>query len=125
MVTGSHTEDNARVIKENRFGFAGVGDESGTCKGVTATSAPPATSLGKCKSKNRVFIGGHRLIKIKVNNAKVCERRCRANTKCTHWTFYWKKFKIRKLRKHCVLWSGEISKVKKTNRAVSGAIDKC
>merc|ERR1712142_128870 len=33
VATGSATEDNARVIKENRFGFAAVGDESGTCGG--------------------------------------------------------------------------------------------
>jgi len=32
-ITGSKYQDNARVIKENRFGFAAVGDESGTCGG--------------------------------------------------------------------------------------------
>ena len=45
VVTGSATEDNARVIRENRFGFAAVGDESGKCESVTATSAPPVPSL--------------------------------------------------------------------------------
>ena len=126
VVTGSDTEDNARVIKENRFGFAGVGDESGTCEGVTATLTPPViTSLGECRRNRRLFIGGHRLDKIKVKKEKVCEDKCRANTKCTHWTFYKRKFKKRKLRKHCVLMSGEILKVKKEKLVVSGAIDKC
>jgi len=31
MTTGSSTEDNARVLTENRFAFAAVGDESGDC----------------------------------------------------------------------------------------------
>jgi len=31
VITGTDTEDSARVIKENRFGFAAVGDESGIC----------------------------------------------------------------------------------------------
>jgi len=42
-VTGSDTEDTARVIKENRFGFAGVGDESGTCESTT-TRKPTTTT---------------------------------------------------------------------------------
>ena len=29
IITGSATEDNARVIRENRFAMAAVGDESG------------------------------------------------------------------------------------------------
>jgi len=125
VVTGSETEDNARVIKENRFGFAGVGDESGTCEGVTATTAPPAPSLGECKSVNMVFVGGDTLAKTKVKNAKVCEDKCWDKMDCTHWTFYDKKFKQKKLRKRCVLMSGEISKIQKTKKAISGAIDKC
>jgi len=31
-ITGSTENDNARVIKENRFGFEAVGDESGSCR---------------------------------------------------------------------------------------------
>jgi len=31
-ITGSAGKDNARVIKENRFGFEAVGDESGSCR---------------------------------------------------------------------------------------------
>merc|ERR1712142_465120 len=42
-VTGSDTEDTARVIKENRFGFAGVGDESGSCDSTT-TRKPTTTT---------------------------------------------------------------------------------
>ena len=125
VVTGSDSEDNARVIKENRFGFAAVGDESGTCEEATATSTPPVTSLGECKSINRLFIGGDTLAKTKVKNAKVCEDKCWDNMDCTHWTFFDKKFKQKKLRKRCVLMSGDISKVEKTKKAVSGAIDKC
>merc|ERR1711892_1022276 len=41
--TGSDTEDTARVIKENRFGFAAVGDESASCSSHT-TSAPVTTT---------------------------------------------------------------------------------
>merc|ERR1711892_1032830 len=41
--TGSDTEDTARVIKENRFGFAAVGDESASCSSHT-TSAPVSTT---------------------------------------------------------------------------------
>ena len=125
VATGSRTEDNARVIKENRFGFAAVGDESGRCKGATATSAPPVASLGKCKSKNRLYIGGKKLAKYKVKRSERCQKKCRTYIKCTHWTFYYKNHKKKKLRKRCFLMSGEISKIKKTTRAVSGAIKKC
>merc|ERR1740128_486353 len=38
--TGSELEDNARVIKENRFGMAALGDESGTCDWSFSTEAP-------------------------------------------------------------------------------------
>ena len=38
--TGSDLEDNARVIKENRFGMAALGDETGTCDWSFSTEAP-------------------------------------------------------------------------------------
>merc|ERR1712137_1044199 len=38
--TGSELEDNARVIKENRFGMAALGDETGTCDWSFSTEAP-------------------------------------------------------------------------------------
>lgn len=43
VITGSATEDNARVIRENRFGMAAVGDESGTCDWVFSSTAAPTT----------------------------------------------------------------------------------
>ena len=43
--TGSDTEDTARLIKENRFGFAAVGDESGTCAShITTTTTTTKTT---------------------------------------------------------------------------------
>jgi len=44
-ITGTATEDNARVIRENRFGMAAVGDEQGTCDWqFSSTAKPPATT---------------------------------------------------------------------------------
>jgi hypothetical protein len=60
VVTGTEEENNARVIREHRFAFAAIGDESSTCGSPTnattqgptvgpsqtnaTTQAPPATS---------------------------------------------------------------------------------
>jgi len=139
--TGSDTEDTARVIKENRFGFAAVGDESETCSTPTSTapvtstatvtstapftatppasSTPQVTSLGTCKSLNQLYIGGDVISKSKVKGVNACQYSCFDNISCTHWTFYQNK------RKRCVLMSGEITKVKKRKKVVSGTIDQC
>merc|ERR1711874_161780 len=42
--TGSKTQNCARVIKENRFAFAAVGDESGTCSSMPTTAATTTTT---------------------------------------------------------------------------------
>ena len=44
VATGTKTQDNARVIKENRFAMAAVGDESGTCSTMSTTSSTTATT---------------------------------------------------------------------------------
>jgi len=43
-VTGTEDDNNARVIRENRFGMAAVGDESGTCDWVAPTTTTIATT---------------------------------------------------------------------------------
>merc|ERR1740131_792534 len=43
IITGSATEDNARVFRENRFAMAAVGDESGTCDWNFSSTAAPTT----------------------------------------------------------------------------------
>ena len=41
--------NNAKVIRDNRFAFASLGDESATCSdGTVSTSAPTNTSTGAC-----------------------------------------------------------------------------
>merc|ERR1711862_1088239 len=45
IITGTATEDNARVIRENRFGMAAIGDEQGACDwNFSSTEKPPATT---------------------------------------------------------------------------------
>merc|ERR1719228_311294 len=44
VATGTKTQDNARVIKENRFAFAAVGDESGTCSSMPTTASTTSAS---------------------------------------------------------------------------------
>jgi len=44
VATGTKTQDNARVIKENRFAMAAVGDESGTCSTATTSTARATTA---------------------------------------------------------------------------------
>ena len=44
VATGTKTQDNTRVIKENRFAMAAVGDESGTCSTMSTTSSTTATT---------------------------------------------------------------------------------
>merc|ERR1711892_780091 len=123
--TGSDTEDTARVLRENRFGFAAVGDESGTCSAPTTTTSAPVTALGKCKSTNKMYVGGDTLSKAKVKNVDVCQDNCFENPDCTHWTFYKGKFPKKFQRKRCVLMSGEIIEVVNTKKAVSGAVAQC
>merc|ERR1711892_1296379 len=123
--TGSDTEDTARVLRENRFGFAAVGDESGTCSAPTTTTSAPVPALGKCKSTNKVYVGGDTLSKAKVKNVDVCQDNCFNNPECTHWTFYKGKFPKKFQRKRCVLMSGEIIEVVNTKKAVSGAVAQC
>ena len=59
--TGSGLEDNARVIRENRFGMAALGDESGTCdwsfSTVTYTVVEKRLTLSEAK-KHCEAIGG-------------------------------------------------------------------
>merc|ERR1711892_1162833 len=123
--TGSDTEDTARVLRENRFGFAAVGDESGTCSAPTTTTSAPVPALGKCKSTNKVYVGGDTLSKAKVKNVDVCQDNCFDNPDCTHWTFYKGKFPKKFQRKRCVLMSGKITEVVNTKKAVSGAVAQC
>ena len=53
-ITGTPTgvagvSNNAKVIRDNRFAFASLGDESATCSdGTVSTSAPTNTSTGAC-----------------------------------------------------------------------------
>ena len=129
-VTGSDTEDTARVIKENRFGFAAVGDESETCGSTATTSTPvttnaPVSKLGKCRGLNTLYTGGDKISKSKVKNDKICKSNCVGELSCTHWIFYQNKYPKKNLRKRCVLMAGEIKEVIKTKKAVSGAIEKC
>merc|ERR1712002_529259 len=44
VATGTAEENNARVIREHRFAFADIGDESSSCEATTQppTTAPPA-----------------------------------------------------------------------------------
>merc|ERR1711892_1073133 len=121
--TGSDTEDTARVIKENRFGFAAVGDESASCS--SHTTIEPVTFLGKCIDVNKLYFGGKQISKIKVKKATVCEDKCFENDECTHWTFYERGYPTKNLRKRCVLMSGNVTEVRKTKKVVSGAIDQC
>merc|ERR1711892_694903 len=133
--TGSATENNARVIKENRFGFAAVGDESGTCSlpstsaPVTTTATPvtttaaPATIKAKCSVKNKLYSGGKRVSKSKVKDEHACEESCFQATNCTYWNFFNRGYVRKNLRRQCILFSGKIRKVTKKKKAFSGAID--
>jgi len=131
-VTGSETEDNARVIKENRFGFAAVGEETGSCgasQPVTteepATTVAPATGLGECQSSNSIYSGGVRLEKAKRKTATACQRNCVKNGDCTHWIYYHGKYEVRRKRKQCFLMSGEVTQIISTRRVTSGKIASC
>jgi len=44
VATGTKLQDNARVIKENRFAMAAVGDESGTCSTMPTTASTTTAS---------------------------------------------------------------------------------
>merc|ERR1711872_160391 len=123
VATGSETEDNARVIKENRFGFAAVGEETGSCgasQPVTteepATTGAPATGLGECQSSNSIYSGGVRLEKAKRKTATACQRNCVKNKDCTHWIYYHGKYEVRRKRKQCFLMSGEVTQIISTRR---------
>merc|ERR1712198_537301 len=132
-ITGSDIEDTARVIKENRFGFAAVGDETGSCDMATTTASPPVTtptpstptSLGNCLSKNKMYIGGKRISKAKSKSTKTCESSCKKKKNCTYWTYYTNRYSKKRSRKQCILMSGRITKVMKAKNVVSGAIKKC
>jgi len=43
VATGTEEEDNARVIREHRFAFADIGDESNVCESTTSTT--PTTTI--------------------------------------------------------------------------------
>merc|ERR1711915_341673 len=133
QITGSDIEDTARVIKENRFGFAAVGDETGSCDMATTTASPPIatptpstqTSLGACLSKNKMYIGGKRISKTKLKSTKTCESSCKKKKNCKYWTYYTNRYSKKRSRKQCILMSGKITKVMKAKNVVSGAIGKC
>merc|ERR1712179_570760 len=123
---------------ENRFGFAAVGDESGTCASQTTTTTmtpeissttasvnstnPTVTYPGKCRGVNRLYVGGDIISMTKVKKAKFCEKKCNDNPKCTHWTWYKRRFHENNLRKKCALMSGGITQIIKSKRVVSGAV---
>jgi len=97
IISGTATEDNARVIKENRFGMAAVGNEEGTCDWylATTTSSPPVTTTSgvleqqECKQKNVSYVGETKQWgKRKTKNAKKCENKCAKKKECVGWTYF-------------------------------------
>lgn len=101
VITGSATEDNARVIKENRFGMAAVGDESGSCDWQFSSTAAPGTNVpstevpttvnpgqGECRENGVKYQGTPAAEQNKrARNANVCERRCKKNNRCNYWSW--------------------------------------
>merc|ERR1712142_22923 len=55
--TGSKTQNCARVIKENRFAFAAVGDESGTCSSMPTTATTTTTTTTATTTTGTIFEG--------------------------------------------------------------------
>jgi len=50
--TGTSEENNARVLREHRFAFAAIGDESNACGSTTPTVPPTTGTSGELKSPN-------------------------------------------------------------------------
>jgi len=79
IISGTTTEDNVRVIKENRFGMAAVGNEEGTCDWyvATTTSNPPVTTTSgvlqqECKQKKCVLCWRNKTVGTKED--KKCQK---------------------------------------------------
>lgn len=87
VVTGSATEDNARVIKENRFAMAAVGDETGTCdwqsSSTTPSTGPTTQPPSSCSVDNayQIFSTGY----IGRLSAADCKTRCTSDSTCVSW----------------------------------------
>jgi len=144
VISGSATEDNARVIRENRFGMAAVGDESGTCdwdfsstaSPVASTSAPttaptvaPTTAsttpgVNGCREEGVKYTGPKANDRTKrTRNANVCEAKCKNNPRCNHWT--WAPANLaKKQRKRCYLLTS-VDDIEFVDGFISGDIEEC
>jgi len=96
--------DNARVFVENRYSFAGLGDESAVCNDgsspstTTTTTAPSTTSAPSLGGCNEGQMPTFLTIKKKRNVATwtECRDMCDANSECEY--FQWKDNKSAKKR---------------------------
>merc|ERR1712112_153377 len=52
VASGTSGENNARVLREHRFAFAAIGDESNACGSTTPTVPPTTGTSGELKSPN-------------------------------------------------------------------------
>jgi len=139
VISGSATTDNARVIRENRFGMAAVGDESGTCDwNFSSTAAPttvttvaptvaPTTNVPggvSCRQDGVKLSGPSAAKKTKrARNADACEARCNKKKKCNAWSWAPKNLPKNE-RKRCYL----LKFIKTSTPAdgyISGQPDQC
>jgi len=129
IVTGTATEDNARVIRENRFGMAAVGDEQGSCDWqFSSTAKPPATTEiptttevptttdvpgttqwlpQACRQENVYYEGTIRQIGRwkTAKNANRCERKCKRRDFCAGWTYFPANVEDKEFKKRCLTFT--------------------
>merc|ERR1711981_7184 len=141
--TGSADEDSARVITENRFVMAALGDESETCTAPTteapaptteapaptteapvpttwAPTAAPTTATMNNECKDGTMVKGQNLEKAKVaEDWFECQQRCLSTDGCNWFSYFTSEFRGKKKRGKCFL-KKNMKKIKKRKGVFSG-----
>lgn len=125
--TGSAEEDSSRVIRENRFVMAAVGDESEAC--AISTSAPPTTteaptstsSTTNDECKDDTWMKGQNLGKAQIaKDGYECQQRCLNTDGCNWFSYYMPQYKKQKIAGKCFLKKNQ-KKMKKRKDVFSGS----
>jgi len=100
-------EDNARVITQNRFKFAAIGDESSACScGETLCTTIPVACIEKDVSYNGSI---KKWIK-NVGSYEICQKKCAEENECQYFKWYNEEYRSTAFRMSCFLLKTKTSK---------------